>query len=107
MTSVDTVLDLLKRTQRRYALYELDGRENPVRLEELAEEVARMDANGSEITAEQVARCEMTLHHDHLPRAARTEFIEYDPDDGVARMADAPPEFETLLTVAETLERPL
>jgi hypothetical protein len=106
MVSVDTVFDLLRSDRRRYALYYLDEQETPVPVDGLAEEVARMDADASDVSEAERDSYEVDLRHAQLPKTAEADFVEYDADDGVVRLTDEPPEFEAILTVAEVMERP-
>jgi hypothetical protein len=53
-----------------------------------------------------VDRIELTLQHDHLPKASEAEFVEYDADEGVVRTADAPREYEAVVAVARLIEQP-
>lgn len=109
MATVDSVLDLLSERRRRYALYYLDNQNMPVQIEELAEGVARMEAQtdgGAEVAADSPCSVIIELQHQTLPKAAEVEFIEYDPEEGVVRLTGNPPKFEAILTIAKVLERP-
>lgn len=112
MAALDRVFDLLSEERRRYALYYLANRESAVPVSELADAVAdwededrdeRGDADGPWTNTDQI---ELTLQHNHLPRASEAEFIEYDADREVVRATDAPQEFEAIVAVARLIERP-
>lgn len=108
MVTVDTVLDLLSETRRRYVLYYLDNQQMPVQIDELAAEVARMEAQtdgGAEVGTESHDSIRIELRHRTLPRAAEAEFVEYDADSGEIRLTGSPPRFEAIMTVAKVLER--
>jgi len=108
MTALDRVFDLLSEERRRYALYYLANREGAVPVADLAEAVADWedrDGGGSGPWTD-VDRIELTLQHDHLPKASEAEFVEYDADEGVVRTADAPREYEAVVAVARLIEQP-
>lgn len=105
MVTLDTVFDLLRNERRRYVLYYLDEQEGRVSLEELTEEIAKGEANDSEILAEDYEEVELSLHHTHLPKSTAAEFIEYDVEKGEVYVHGSPDaEFDTVLTIAEILD---
>ncbi|WP_254764226.1 DUF7344 domain-containing protein [Natrinema marinum] len=106
MVSVGRVLELLAEQRRRYALYCLEDRDDPLSVAELAAAVARMEQTDGEISADRRNRIELSLKHTHLPMVEQTSFVEYDSTASTVRLTDKPPAFEELLTVAETLEEP-
>lgn len=108
MASVDTVFDLLQSDRRRYALYHLDERDEPVPIDELAEEVAKMqnDSNGDDPSDFDISRYKVELQHSELPKADEAAFVDYDSDEGVVRLVEEPPEFEAILSIAEVVEQP-
>lgn len=69
---------ILTNEQRRIALDVLTDASGPVHLEELASVVAARE-NGTE-TADSVdvERAAIALHHNHLPRMADADIVEYD-----------------------------
>ncbi|MDS0477852.1 hypothetical protein [Natrinema sp. 1APR25-10V2] len=107
MVSVDRVLELLADQRRRYALYCLEDRDEPISVDELAAAIARMERNSDEILDDHRNRIELLLQHTHLPMAEQTEFVEYDPAASTVQLTAEPPVLEELLTVAETVEEPL
>ena len=108
MATVDSVLDLLSEKRRRYALYYLDEQDSPVHIDELAEEIADMEAmtDGGAVVHDDLEKYEVQLLHETLPKASEAEYIEYDREEGVVQLTHEPPKFEGLLTVAKVLERP-
>lgn len=104
MVSLDTVFDLLSNERRRYALYYLDEQEGQVSIEEVAEQVAKWEADGG-VPEARYDRIELSLHHAHLPKTTNADFIEYDSKAGEVYVHGSPDaEFDTVLTVAEVLE---
>ncbi|MDL5362926.1 hypothetical protein [Halalkalicoccus sp. NIPERK01] len=105
MVSLDTVFDLFSKERRRYALYYLDQQEGRVSIEEVAERVAKWEADcEDDLTPEEYDRIVLSLHHTHLPKTASAEFIEYDAEKGEVNVHGTPAEFEAVLTVAKVLE---
>lgn len=85
----DTLFSILSRERRRDALYCLQQYRNPMPLPDLAEEVARMEAETStiaEISAEDVKSVYMTLYHTHVPKMADANVVEYDQDTDSVRL---------------------
>jgi hypothetical protein len=108
MASLDRIFDLLSDEQRRYALYYLDRQDDPVPVDELADVVAEWqdDPPQTDARLDRYEKIEMRLHHQHLPKAAEAEFIEYDRERGVVEVSGTPSEVEAVLTVAELVENP-
>ena len=106
MVSIDTILELLSESRRRYALYHLDGQDEPVPVDELADAVAEMEADQDPgaMGDQWGDRIEVSLEHNHLPKAEDADFIEYEPDNGVVRLTGPPPEFGAIITVAQVVE---
>lgn len=99
---VDTALALLGDRRRRYALYHLRDRGEPVSLDDLAVHVAELEARADATGPgdDLVARVRVGLQHTHLPKAYETGVVEYDADAEVARLAREPPAFDALVAVA-------
>lgn len=108
MTALDRVFDLLREERRRYALYYLEAESGAVRVEELAETVAEWENDPDDGGApwSERERVELTLQHNHLPKASEVEFIEYDADEEVVRASGTPHEYDAVITVARLIERP-
>jgi len=106
MSTVDTVFDLLDSKERRYALYYLNEQDDPVPIDELAEKVAKMEADSDtdEFPDSEIGRYEIQLKHSELPKADQAAFVDYDSDEGVVRLTEEPPEFEAILSIAEVVE---
>jgi len=108
MKALDDVFQLLDRKRRRFALYYLREAQRPVSVDELAATIAEWEAD-SAVAADEFVDFDdvvLTLKHQHLPKAARTEFVEYDPEESVVRMTGSPPEFSVILSVARAIEQP-
>lgn len=108
MASLDSIFDLLRKEDRRYALYYLDQQDGPVPVDELAAAVTERhgDSNEEDGRLSEFESVELELLHQHLPKAAEAEFIEYDDERGVIEVSGTPSEFDAVLTVAELIERP-
>lgn len=106
MVSLDTLFDLLSNERRRYALYYLHEQSGPVSVDELVETVAKWEDNPPMDLPERYDRIEISLDHNHLPKTAEVEFVEYEPDEGVVRTEGVPPEVNAIVTLARIIERP-
>jgi len=108
MASLSRIFDLLSEERRRYALYHLEQREEPVPVDELAERIAEWedDPDSFELPSNEYRNVEIELEHKHLPKASDAEFVEYDPADETVEVTGSPAEFSAILSVSETIERP-
>ncbi len=106
MGSIDTILELMNESRRRYALYYLDEQDEPVPVDELADAVAKMEAEqrSAPLNDGWGDGIEVSLEHNHLPKAEDADFIEYESDEGIVRMTGPPPEFGAIVTVAQIFE---
>lgn len=71
---------LLTDERRRIALEVLSDRVGPVPLDELATEVAARESERETVDSAAVERAAIALHHNHLPRLAATDIVEYDAE---------------------------
>lgn len=101
--SQDVVFDILSNPRRRYVLYYLRTREEPVRLTKLAEEVAAWenDTNRSEITEQERKRVYVSLYQTHIPRLAEAGLIDYDKDSGQIALAEGAADIDSYLDSTE------
>lgn len=108
MDTLDDVFELLTRERRRFVLYYLRERDGPVSVKELATTIEAWE-DGSEPPAlpdDRYRDILLTLKHEHLPKAAEVEFVQYDPEENVIELSGSPAEFEVVLSVAEAIEQP-
>lgn len=110
MKSLDHVFQLLNRERRRFALYYLEEAGRPVPVGELAEKVAEWEASrpaeGGHDEHGEFDDVVLSLVHQHLPKAAEAEFVEYDHEEGVVRLTGTPAEFDVVLSVSKAIEQP-
>lgn len=108
MQSLDEVFKLFTRERRRFALYYLEERRGPVTVEELAATIGdwETDSGRGEVPDDRFENVLLELKHEHLPKVAEVEFIEFDPDEGIVTMSGSPAEFDVILSVTEAIEQP-
>lgn len=108
MKSLDEVFPLFTKKRRRFTLYYLEDRGEPVTVEELAETIEDWESESGydEIPDDRYWDVLLELKHKHLPKAAEVEFIEYDTDEGIVTMSGSPAEFDVILSVTEAIEQP-
>ncbi|MDG5775635.1 hypothetical protein VB773_06305 [Haloarculaceae archaeon H-GB2-1] len=95
---------LLGARRRREVLRALQDLETPVSVRRLAEAIAASEPE--ERDRDIIERIHLTLHHNHLPRLAAAQVVDYDSDDGTVTQAA---NFGTLVGVLERVnasERP-
>jgi hypothetical protein len=75
--------ELLLADRRRVALAILAERTDPFGIDELAAAVARRETElgGDGDERPSVERIAITLHHNHLPRIADANLVDYDPEN--------------------------
>ena len=107
MKALDEVFGLLDRERRRYALYYRQEAGGPVPVNELAEQIAARENEPptAAVPDDAFDDVTLTLRH-HLPKAVRTEYIEYDPEAGVVRLSGTSAEFDVVPSVAKAIEQP-
>lgn len=108
MASLSRIFELLSEERRRYALYYLEQRDEPIPVDDLAERIAEWedDPDGLDLPENEYRNVEIELEHKHLPKASDAEFVEYDPDAETVEVTGSPAEFSAILSVSETIERP-
>lgn len=108
MASLDRVFDLLSNERRRYALYYLEQHNERVPVDKVAEQVAtwQTDRGTDSIPEEKFEDVEVSLQHSDLPKAAKAEYVQYDPEEEVVEVTGTPPEICAIISVARTIERP-
>lgn len=101
--SQDVVFDILSNPRRRYVLYYLRTRDEPVRLTKLAEEVAAWEnnTNRSDITEQERKRVYVSLYQTHVPRLAEAGLIDYDKDSGQIALAEEASDIDQYLDSTE------
>lgn len=88
--SLDVALELLADRRRRHVLKCLKDNSRPVAMPDLAREVAAHENGGSRaaIPKEEVAAVHTSLHHNHIPKLADAEAIEFDQDSNVVQLSE-------------------
>ena len=82
--SQDTVFDLLSNPRRRFVLHYLKQADGPVRLSELAAEIAAIENEESveELTSQQRKRTYVSLYQTHIPKLEDAGAVHYDAETG-------------------------
>lgn len=108
MDALNSVFKLLSKERRRYVLYYLERKDGPVSVSELTDKILEWERNSSRspTSEEDHEEIKITLQHNHLPKAAEAEFIEYHPEQNTIEITGAPAEFKVILSVAEAIEQP-
>lgn len=108
MELLNRLFDLLSEERRRYAFYHLEQTDDPVSVEELAEQVAEWETDGppESIPAKKYDRIELELYHQDLPKASEEPYVRYNPDTMMVELTGAPPELDAVIHVARVIERP-
>lgn len=108
MEALDSIFELFTRERRRYVLYYLDQQGGRVSVSDLESKLEEWERSESEppIPDGSYEQVRLSLEHQHLPKAAEAEFVEYDRENGTIEIAGAPAEFRVILRVSEAIERP-
>jgi len=87
--SQDTVFDLLSNSRRRFVLHYLERAGGPVRLSELAAEIAATenDVSVDELTSQQRKRTYVSLYQTHIPKLQDAGAVSYNAETGMVELA--------------------
>ncbi len=87
--SQDMVFDLLSNSRRRFVLHYLERADGPVRLSELAAEIAAIENEVSveELTSQQRKRTYVSLYQTHIPKLQDAGAVSYDAETGTVELA--------------------
>jgi len=97
--SQDVVFDILSSPRRRYVLYYLRTVDEPVKLTDLAEQVAAWEneSDPEEITEQERKRVYVSLYQTHIPRLDNAGIIEYNKESGDITLAEDASDIDTYL----------
>ena len=87
--SQDLVFDLLSNSRRRFVLHYLKQADGPVRLSELAAEIAAIENEVSvdDLTSQQRKRTYVSLYQTHIPKLQDAGAVSYDAETGMVELA--------------------
>ena len=87
--SQDMVFDLLSNSRRRFVLHYLERADGPVRLSELAAEIAAIENEVSteELTSQQRKRTYVSLYQTHIPKLQDAGAVSYNAETGMVELA--------------------
>lgn len=97
--SKDVIFEILKNQRRRYVLQYLEMASGPVRLGELAEEVAAWenDTEVSKLSSKQRKRVYVGLYQGHLPKMDDAGVVEFNQDRGIVELTDRAEQLRTYM----------
>ena len=102
--AITVILGALTHWRRRYILYHLHDCPGPVEADELARQVLAWETNTTvgNITDKECERVVTDLYHNHLPKLADADVIEYDQRTLTAQLVD---HAELPTTVLESIKQ--
>jgi hypothetical protein len=106
--SKDTIFSTLSNQRRRHVLHYMKHNEGPVRIRDLAEQIAAWE-NGievQEISYKQRKRVYTSLHQTHLPKLDDVGIVSYDRNRGTITLEDRARDLEIYLEVVPENEVP-
>lgn len=105
ITTLDEVLHCLSSSRRRTVLYHLQDVEI-ADVDELAKRVAanERDSSTGEVPAPHRKKVETQLVHNHLPKMAEAQLVEYDRRSSTVRYREPPGLLSTVLELLARLE---
>ena len=97
--SRDEVFDAVKNLRRRYVLYYLQRHSGPVKLGELAEQVAAWenDTTVAGVSPSERKSVYSALHQTHLPKLQAAGVLQYDPERSLVATTDDAAEMDLKL----------
>lgn len=105
MSSLDRRLKALSNQRQRHIIYLLEERDGPISIEELAAHIADHEEPTEPESSDQRTRLKIELYHNHLPKLADEDFIQFDRDEGRLELAKLPSNASKLIAVAKDLDR--
>ncbi|WP_254522665.1 DUF7344 domain-containing protein [Natrinema caseinilyticum] len=99
--SADTILELLANRRRRYLLYALRGREDPIELSTLAETVAgwEHDVPPDEVAKNEYKSVYVSSVQCHVPKLDDAGVVDHDEDNHTVVLADNFDQLEPYLRI--------
>ncbi|ELY46914.1 DUF7344 domain-containing protein [Natronorubrum sulfidifaciens] len=99
--SADTILELLANRRRRYLLYALRGRDDPIELSTLAEQVAgwELDVPPDEVAKNEYKSVYVSSVQCHVPKLADAGVVDHNEDNHTVVLSDNFTQFEPYLRV--------
>jgi hypothetical protein len=99
---ISVLFSALAHPLRRYVLYCLSGRDEPVSLDELAADVTNAGYDEPDESATELVTA---LHHTHLPNLDEAGVITYSPAQGTIALEEVP-HLDRVLQLAATFDLP-
>ena len=106
--SLDDIYHLLQTKRRRDVLRYLRDAEEPVRIRELAEQIAAWEAETAvdKLNSSQRQRVYISLYQSHLPKLDNHGIVDYDKDRGRVEATPLTPQLDSYLERAGEPEPP-
>lgn len=84
----DLVFDILSSARRRYMLYYLREADEPVHINELAEQVAAWEneTEVEDLSSQQRKRVYVSLYQSHIPKLESAGIVRYDEESGLVSL---------------------
>jgi len=99
--SADTILELLANRRRRYLLYALRGRDEPIELSRLAEQIAgwEQDQPPDQVAKNEYKSVYVSSVQCHVPKLADAGVVDHDPDNHTVILGENFDQLEPYLRV--------
>jgi len=99
--SRDEVFSALSNRRRRHTIRYLKQVDAEARVRDIAEQIAAWEneVEVPAVTYKQRKRVYTALHQSHLPKLAKSGFIEYEPDRGLASLTDEGRDLDVYLEI--------
>lgn len=97
--SQDVIFDVLSSSRRRYVLYYLSQRDEPVELPSLAEEVAAWETETAveDLSSQERKRVYVSLYQTHIPKLEEVGLVDYDQDSGDVDLTERSSQIQSFL----------
>ncbi|MFC6784644.1 hypothetical protein ACFQFH_01845 [Halobaculum halobium] len=104
----DEVYDILSNGRRRFVIYLLRERGEPIPLNDLSDRVAAWenDLPVEELTDQQVKRVYVSLYQTHIPKLEESGIVEYDADSGLVSLTSNVSSLDAYMPEEERREIP-
>lgn len=104
--NVDRIFGTLSNEYRRIILTHLLEQQSPIPIEDLVDRVVAEDTGGHAPREDLRNRVRMSLYHNHLPKLADSNMIDFDTERGLIAVKEAAYDAEPYLDLAKEGNRP-
>ena len=107
--SKDTIFDILSNPRRRYLLYYLSQKSDPVNIQELTEQIAQWEATerDDDFTEQYHKRVYISIYQNHIPKLIEAGIVSFDRNSGLVSLEEEIPQIRNYFMRTDPIIWPL